>query len=102
VSCRFRGLRLGTRSSRIRNHRGIRTMAPRAKCWAMPRHSWIAKARSEERLVFCRHHRTQAGGASAAGVAGRTGSRGAEIVTMGELTASIAHEINQPLAAVTT
>jgi C4-dicarboxylate-specific signal transduction histidine kinase len=26
----------------------------------------------------------------------------AQIVTMGELTASIAHDINQPLAAVTT
>jgi C4-dicarboxylate-specific signal transduction histidine kinase len=29
-------------------------------------------------------------------------ARVARIVTMGELTASIAHEINQPLAAVTT
>jgi len=29
-------------------------------------------------------------------------ARVAQIVTMGELTASIAHDINQPLAAVTT
>ena len=78
MSCRFRRLRL--RDKKFANPRSpwYSTMAPRAKCWAMPLHSWIAKARSEERLVFCRHHRTQAGGASAAGVAGRTGSRGAD------------------------
>jgi C4-dicarboxylate-specific signal transduction histidine kinase len=67
----------------------------------MPLHSWIAKARSEERLVFCRHHRTQRA-EQALQESQAALARVAQIVTMGELTASIAHEINQPLAAVAT
>ena len=102
MSCRFRRLRL--RDKKFANPRSpwYSTMEPRAKCWAMPLHSWIAKARCEERLVFlstspntsgrskrCRSRRP-----------GWLAWRGS--ATMGELTASIAHEINQPLAAVTT